>query len=226
MKPLKTILFIIVLLAIGYFLLPYVKLNSKTSDQANQNQNTDNTNNQPVAVATFTSDTLGVKFDYAPDQDGDGKADTDVKEMGDKIYVYYTASPVEQGQWVQEFSKDANATLLASIQKQFLTSYPAKDCYPLSLADYYKSYDAAAPTLPDNVEVAVIAYPKATDPNAPFWQNSDKCPAQYSATNGASYFWMDKTHPNKYFFFNIGQYPIFADNDGQKVWQDTLTVIK
>ncbi|MBX4204748.1 MAG: hypothetical protein KW788_00995 [Candidatus Doudnabacteria bacterium] len=224
MTTLKTIIFVVVLLAIGYFLLPYVKI--KPKDQGTTQTNTGNSNNNQDTVKTFTSDSLGVKFTYSADQDGDGKTDTDAKEAGDKIYVYYTANPMEQGQWVQGFTKDPKDTLIASIQKKFLANYSVKDCYPLTLADYYKSYDADAPVIPENQEVAVIAYPKSTDPNAPFWQNADKCPPVYSASNGASYFWMDKSHPDKYFFFSIGQYALFADQEGQKAWQDTFAVTK
>src|SRR5204862_409224 len=98
---LKTTIFVIVLLLLGYFLLPYVKIKPKPAPvpSSQQSANTD-------SIQTFSSDDFGVKFKYNQDQDGDGKLDTAVKEVGDKIYVYYSQMPPEQGQWVQKFSKD------------------------------------------------------------------------------------------------------------------------
>jgi hypothetical protein len=215
-EHIKTIIFVVVLLVIGYFLLPYVKIKPKPAA-------TGQDNGQVAAGSkTFSSDSLGAKFSYNNDQDGDGKLDTTAAESGDKAYVYYTASPMEQGQWVQKFSKDPNESLTAAIQKQFLTNYPAKDCYPMTIPDFYKRYEATPPTLPANIEEAVIAYPMTTNPDAPFWQNGAKCPQPYTAANGISYFWMDTNRKDRFYFFNIGQYAIFADSTGQKTWQDTF----
>uniref|UniRef100_A0A7C4R5K1 Uncharacterized protein n=1 Tax=candidate division CPR3 bacterium TaxID=2268181 RepID=A0A7C4R5K1_UNCC3 len=53
------------------------------------------------------------------------------------------------------------------------------------------------------------------------------CPVGYSLANGARYFMMDKNHPDRFFFFSIGQYGIMLDpNDMQnsKLWQETVVV--
>lgn len=221
MSPIGKVILVLVLGVVGYLLLPYVKIDKKPA--SNQNQSNNNSNDP---VKTFTSEDLALRFKYNTDQDADGKPDTAAEQVGDKVYVYYTAAAKESGQWVQKFSKDANETLEDSIKRQFLQNYDSKDCYALSLADYYKSYDVTAPQLPDNVAEAVIAYPKATDPNDPFWKNSEKCPKDYSATNGLSYFYMDKNHADKFYFFSIGQYGIAADAKNQQAWQDTFEVIK
>jgi hypothetical protein len=227
MKPLQQVILVIVLLVVGYFLLPFVKTNKQNNPPPQTTDNSQNPGQQPQsAVKTFTSDDLGISFTYNADQNADGSADTTAKQSGDKAYVYYSASPMEQGQWVEKFSKDPKDSLTAAIQKQFLTKYSSKDCYALNLTDYYKNFQVEPPNLPANVQEAVIAYPQPADPADPFWQNAAKCPPTYSATNGISYFWMDSNHPNEYFFFSIGQYAIFADTTGQKNWQDTFTVTK
>lgn len=222
MNTIKTVILVIALLAIGYVLLPYVKINPKTNNsQNNQNQNNQQT---PSHIQTFKSDNLGISFQYNDDQDNNGAADTSATESGTKAYVYYTAGGQESGQWVEKFTKDPSDSLTVAIQKQFLKNYSSKDCYPLTLQDYYKSFDVAEPALPTGISEAVIAYPPATDPNAPFWQNADKCPQVYSATNGISYFYMDQAHPDRYYFFSIGQYAIFSDTSGKQTWQNTFQV--
>ena len=175
---------------------------------------------------TFSSDQLGITFKYHPDQDGDGQPDTAVKEAGDKVYVYYSAASPEDGQWVQEFHKDASDNLAAAVKKQFLLNYSEKDCYAQDLADYFRSFDVDPPKIRDNFSEVIISYPKPTDPEAPFFQNADKCPKTYTFTNGLSYFLMDKNHPDKFFFFSIGQYAILADPAKSVTWQDTFEVTK
>jgi len=225
MSIVKKILFVIVLLALGYFLLPYVKVKPKAPAN-NNNQDNNQKSQSNTSMKTFVSDAFGAKFDYAPDQDGDSKADTDVKEQNDKIYVYYTAGPVEQGQWVQKFTKDPNVKLTDAVAAQFLKNISDKDCFATDMSDFYTKYGAAAPPLPEGKERVIIAYPFPTDTTQPFDQNASKCPQGYSLTNGLSYFEMDKNHPDKYYFFSIGQYAIFANPSTQTTWQDTFQVTK
>ncbi len=225
MQYLKTAILVLVLLVIGYLLLPYVKIAPK-NPAPKQNNSDQQSQNSQGQIVTFTSDDLGISFKYNNDQDGDGKADTTAKQAQDKVYVYYTASPMEQGQWVQEFKKSPSDSLTTAIQKQFLTSYSSKDCFAQTLQDYYASYGVATPTIPAGVSEAVIAYPKTTDPNAPYWQNASKCPQTYTVSNGISYFYMDQNHPDKFFFFSIGQYGIMADMTRQQTWQETFQVNK
>lgn len=218
---LRTAILVVALLVVGYFLLPYVKIHPKSP--ATQ---TPNPSDSQSAAKTFSSDILGISFKYMPDQDGDGKADTDVKETGDKVYVYYTATPAEQGQWVQEFSKDPTATLIDAVKKQFLANISEKDCFAVDLDQFYQQYGASVPPAEPNFVRAIIAFPFPADQTQPFDTNATKCPATYRLSNGLSYFAMDKNHPDKYFFFSIGQYGIMADTGGQKTWQDTFTVTK
>jgi hypothetical protein len=223
MNYLKTIILVVILLVIGFFLLPYVKV----KPQSTGNNTSGNTPTPPPSsITTYSSDNLDISFTYNPDQDADGTADTAVKEMNGKVYVYYAASSAEQGQWVEQFPKDPKDSLTVAITKKFLTNYPSKDCFSQTLQDFYKSFGVTAPTLDANIQEAVIAFPRpADDTNADdFFAAAAKCPATYTETNGISYFWMDTNHPDKYYFFSIGQYAIFADTAGQKTWEQTVKV--
>ncbi|HEX5429598.1 MAG TPA: hypothetical protein VFX17_00785 [Patescibacteria group bacterium] len=231
----KTIILVVVLLAVGYFLLPYVKNYPKHPTPSSQTSSTSGTNSSSSnsssstsssnGIQTFTSSNLGVSFQYNPDQDGDGTADTTAAESGDKVYVYYTASPMEQGQWVEKFTKDPSMSLADAIQKQFLSGVSSTDCFVADMDSFYTQYGAQAPASPQNFERDIIAYPFPTDPNQPFDANASKCPATYSlSSSGLSYFAMDKNHPDQYYFFNIGQYAITADTQGQLAWQDTFEI--
>jgi hypothetical protein len=209
------ILFLIALAAVAVFYVTHHKVaQAPANDQPAD----------PTKPKTYFSDKLGISFQYLPDQDADGKADSAVWEENDKIYVYYSAMDPKQGQWVQEFKKDAGDTLAQAVQKQFLKDVSATDCFVKDFNQFYSEYGAPTADLPANVEKALIAYPIDVNSEAPFWQNSDKCPKDYSLSNGISYFYMDKNHPDKFFFFSIGQYGILADTEKNLTWQDTFQV--
>ena len=221
MNYLKTFILFVVLAAAGYFLLPYVHWNNKTTN------NTNNTDSPPVITTqTYNSDALSASFNYYPDQDADGKVDTAVKESGDKIYVYYTQQQAEQGQSVQEFTKDPKDTLEAAISKKFLSGISPDDCYVTDFAAFFKKYSQEVPPTPTGISKDIIAYPFPADTTQPYDANAGKCPEAYRLSNGLSYFYMDQAHPDKYYFFNIGQYGIAADKDSQTGWQDTFKVTK
>jgi hypothetical protein len=214
----KTIL-VLVLLVIGYFLLPYVKPNQRLSNVQDQNNTSD------PGVQKFTSEKLGITFQYYTDQDGNGETETGVSEQDDKVYVYYLPAPVTEGQWVQSFTKNPDEDLDTAIKNMFLKGISETDCY---ITEY-----PISETPQENIVTRQIAYPiDSTDPNATLeelMKNRAKCPQDYSLTNGIQYFWMDKNHPDKFFFFAIGQYGILAESYkpdvNLKTWQDTFQVI-
>jgi hypothetical protein len=171
---------------------------------------------------SYFSTKLGVRFNY---METDYQLGTDysqkigVKELGDKIYVYYANSKPTDGQWVQVMAKDKSDGLMEAIQKKFLTGYDPRKCYvgylDLSTADY-----------PSNLEFATINFPPTSDPDAPAWDNAKYCPQNYTTTNGISYFAYDKNFPDRFMYFSIGQYNISADEnyvDG-KSWQQTFQI--
>lgn len=162
------------------------------------------------AVKTYYSKKLGVKFDYPANI-------SSVKEVGNKIYVYYSDSAYSEGQYVEIFSKNKKDTVEKAIEKRFLKNYPKEKCFVKN-----GSKNAAYPS--SYVKVPGISYPK-TETDGPFWENSKYCPPNYSETNGIIYFLGDKSHPNQFAFFSIGQYRIVL-SDGDKDWQDTFRFVE
>ncbi len=155
---------------------------------------------------TYSSKSLGINFKY-------DSSNTGVEEKGDKIYVYRGKKDLDNAQYVEVFSKDPKLTLQEAIKNKFLKKYSEKNCYPQTV-----SRDKVS----GNFEGAIIAFPVSNSQNnnaGPWWQNADKCPKTYTETNGAAYFVMDKKHPDKFLFLNIGQYGIPVNG---KNWQDTI----
>ncbi len=56
---------------------------------------------------------------------------------------------------------------------------------------------------------------------------ADRCPRPYTVAGGEVYFMADSLHPDRFFFFKIGQYSIFGVGPGAYglPWQDTLRVL-
>lgn len=163
-------------------------------------------------VKTFKSTTLGVSFRYIASQ-GDP-----IVVVGNKIYVGGNT-----GQSVEEFTKDPQDSLTVAIQKKFLPG-TLKDKCPVS--SHMVSF--VGDTTPANFETASINFnftpTGLDDPRIA----SSPCPEQYRATNGVRYFLIDKNHPDRFFFFDIGQYAIFAEpfsGSGEPdKWQETFAV--
>lgn len=166
----------------------------------------------------YQSDKLGVQFNYKPSY-----FDTTIstKEVGNKIYVYASNTKAEDGQYLEEFSKEPQDSLELAIKKKFLAGYSESDCFVEKL----KNDNGFGNLYPDSYELATISYPLPTDTNLPFFANAEKCPAIYSKTNGINYFVYDKNHADKYLFVSVGQYAIDSGIEG-KVWQHTIRFIK
>lgn len=171
----------------------------------------------------FNSQKLGVSFDYAKAPNPSSTQQVKTLEEGNKVYVYVdNGTDPHTGQWVEVFQKNPTQTLTDAIKQRFLATYPDKNCFIRTQITYP---DAVA--LPSGYEVAEITFPTVTDTQAPWWENSAKCPPVYTTTNGISYFLMDTRYPNKYAYFSIGQYGIPAGTDNpQELWQDTFRFVK
>lgn len=178
----------------------------------------------PVAVIpkqkyenTFTSESLGIEFNYATYADPEKTQKIAVTEQEDRVVVHFAASPSSQGQFVQVFSKDPSDTLEDAIKKRFLSGIDSEDCFVNVSAD------------PNNKDMirASISYPWP-DQNEPKFMFGEECPDEYKETNGIRYFLMDQNHASQFAFLSIGQYAIPADfsNNLMVGWQDTLKFIK
>src|SRR3990167_160373 len=85
-----------------------------------------------------------------------------------------TATKIDlDGQSIEVFTKDPKLTLAEAIKSKFLQGYNSNDVS------------------------AGISFPPTNDPDAPWWQNSDKCQQYYSETNAVQYFLMNKDVPGK-----------------------------
>lgn len=163
-------------------------------------------------VKVFTSTDLKISFQYQEMQNDEKFA---TKQTGNKVYVYQAKFPVDQGQYVEVFSKDKADDLKTAIEKKFLANYSKNDCF----AEIVKN-PVAGQTLPASYVMAQISYPPSDSDTGPFWENADKCPSSYTTTNGIAYFLMDTVHPETFVFFSIGQYAI---NAGPSLpWQSTI----
>ena len=161
----------------------------------------------------YTNPQLGISFKFPEKIDGDK---IDVKEVGNKIYVYNTAFPYNQGQYVEVFQKTPVDTLEVAIQKQLLGNISKDDCFvkdakPDNAANY-----------PDNFKVKTLGYPVDEDSDVPAFAQDNDCPSPYAESNGLSYFLGDTLHPKIFLFFSIGQQAFVVDEKTSKTWQDTI----
>lgn len=163
-------------------------------------------------VKTYTSQKLGVKFQYNAQPDATTTAG--VKEVGKKIYVYAGTMVPESGQSVEVFAKRTDETLEASIRRQILADYPSPVC----------TIEVTPSNIRGGYQVAEISYPKSSDMEDPWFSNYQLCNPNYDQTNGLRYFLYDPKHPDMFVFLSIGQYGILAHD--LVPWQDTLTFLR
>ena len=161
----------------------------------------------------YTNPQAGISFIFPAKFAGET---LDVKESGDKIYVYDTKYPYTQGQYLEVFQKNPADTLEQAIQKQFLANISPKDCFVKD-----EKPDQGA-NFPVNYQVKTLGYP--VDPNSelPFFAQPNKCPVPYAQTNGMLYFLGDTKHPKIFLFFSIGQQNFPIAENSQISWQDTI----
>ncbi len=178
-------------------------LQSKTSSTVQQVKNYPGTKE-------FTSPKLKIVFNYLPSVNG---MTVNVQEIGDKVYVNLGDRKIEDGQFVEVFSKSPSDSIKEAVKKQFLSGKSNTECFVVDSPAVFKNY-------PSNYQAVEISFPKPTDSNEPWWSGTDKCSADYAQTNGIRYFLGDSLHPEMLLFFSIGQYSINAGTD--LTWQDTI----
>jgi hypothetical protein len=164
-----------------------------------------------AGVKTYTSQKLGVKFQYNSKPHENMTAG--VKESGNKIYVYAGTMAPESGQSVEVFAKRADETLEQSIRRQILADYPSSVC----------RIEIAPSNIQGGYQVAEISYPRSSDTEDPWFSNYQLCNPGYDKTNGIRYFLYDPKHADMFVFLSIGQYAIPAHD--LIPWQDTLTFL-
>lgn len=165
-------------------------------------------------VYEYTSPQHGLRFMYvSPSQGG-----MHVFEEDTRICVTYDThdSGCEKGQSLQIFTKEEKHTLSAAITAQLLQEIPKAQCYVEALTGGKYSKPRSTFTY------AQIAYPnKATDEDPFSLSTAKNCPEAYRAMNGVRYFAMDRKYPEKFLFFNIGQYAI-SSGEKDQTWDETV----
>jgi hypothetical protein len=138
------------------------------------------------------------------------------QENANTIYVYATNTQPSSGQSVEVFNKEPGDDIKQAITKRFLQGINANDCFVKISPNG---------NLPANFVKATIGYPIPQNADQPNWTYGENCPENYKESNGIAYFLMDKNHPDRLFYFSIGQYGIEASTGNQnRLWQDTIQV--
>ena len=168
-------------------------------------------------VFEYTSPTLGIQFTYVSPEQGA----MHVLEQEDTVCVTYdiTDTACEKGQSLQIFTKEEKQTLAAAITAQLLGNIPKAQCYvePLTRGKYSRPRTTFT--------YAQISYPNKATNDDPFSLSTAKnCPEAYRAMNGIRYFAMDRKHPEKFIFFNIGQYAI-SSGEKDQTWDETVRFV-
>ena len=166
--------------------------------------------------ATFTSQALGIRFDYPAALDG---RRVGVKETGDKVYVSIEPLQPEAGQWVQVYRKTPAQSLEDAIRQQVLKGVSAQDCPVVSSDD-----PVAGQVNPPTFRFARIDVPRTPGEDyESLIAKAKKCPQPYAAIGGMAYFLADTAHPDRFLFFSIGQYVIPLGKD--RTWQSSIVFL-
>lgn len=225
------VVIVILLGTVGYF--AFVKKSEPIAQQSTSTQIINPTKTPITTLTPVTQQNLNSIFELSK------------KEAGTKIYyseklgvgftylspsANYTPKITESaskinldGQTIEVFTKDPKLTLAEVIKSKFLQGYNSNDCF-------VKTYETSEQKLSTYVS-AGISFPPTNDPDAPWWQNSDKCPQHYSETNGVQYFLMNKDVPGKFLFVRIGQDSAASDGtpltaDGGFNWSHSIRILK
>lgn len=161
----------------------------------------------------FVSPKLWISFLYG---ETTGVPKILTKEEGDKVYIYadyhYPGFDYHKdAPYVQVFQKDPQDDLATSIKKTILKGYSQSNCF----------IQTPARNVPGNslYQTASINFPRSNSPTQTMI-NAAKCPFPYTQISGEFYFAVDKNHPERFVFFDIGTSNFAATSLG--TWNETL----
>jgi hypothetical protein len=192
---------------------PVAEMSLKSSGQT-----TELKTDEEGTVYQYNSSSLGLTLNYLSPRQGA----MHVLEHGNTLCVTYDINDhgCVKGQSVEVFNKEEKATLQVAIEQQLLQEIPKAQCYVELLRGGKYSKPKTTFTF------AQIAFPNKATADDPFSLSTAKnCPEKYRAMNGVRYFAMDKKHPEKFFFFNIGEYAIGSGQKDQ-TWDETVKFIE
>ena len=202
MKTIISIVVVLVLLAGAYVLWPMLR-----ASQTETPSPTPVVSPRVGESRTYTSTALGISFQYISRQTED--VTFAVRETGDRISIYNTKMTPEDGQFVKRFTKKTDETFKESIQRQILAGYTG-DC----------TIELSRSNIISTAWIAEIGYPEPTNPDDAPWANAKYCNDEYAKTNGIRYFLYEDAYPDRFYYFDIGQYSIFGHDEIP--WQYTI----
>jgi cytoskeletal protein RodZ len=179
-----------------------------TTDKKPYTENTNITNQKK-----YINPQLGISFLYLSIDPLDNTATFATKEVGNKVYVYNTKYSYESGQYVEVFNKNSDLTLKEAINKTFLENYSQDKCVV--------STNESSNKYPSTYTLATIKVPGEFTDMLDMSERVKNCPKIYTQFGGSAFFLMDQQHPDKFVFFSIGQYGIFANEDNT-MWEATI----
>jgi len=166
----------------------------------------------------FISPKLGISFLYLNTADSKSPK-TLTKQESDKVYIYedftYPGFDYHQEEYVEVFRKSPSDDLETAIKKTILRGYSEQDCF-VQDTDPYANY-----IHPQSYTTAMISFPQGTTLTEAYTAAS-KCPMPYTRNYGEKYFLMDKNHPDRFVFFNIGESTFPAESNQSIVWDETI----
>jgi hypothetical protein len=161
----------------------------------------------PADSKTYKNNQYGFQFLYPEKKSPQNVYITE----GNKVYVNIKGGT----QSVEIFSKDENESFESAIKRIILKNFPSTDCKveigTISANNYHGQYQKAE-----------ISYPAPINSADPFWKNSALCNSAYDKTNGLRYFAYDPSIPDKFAFFDVGQFAITISENSSIPWQDTF----
>jgi hypothetical protein len=197
---------------------PMLAMSLKSSGSSGQT--TELKTDEEGTVYQYTSSNLGLTLNYVSPKQGA----MHVLEQNNALCVTYDINDYDcvKGQSVEVFNKEEKATLQVAVAEQLLQDIPKTECYVELLRGGKYSKPKSTFTF------AQIAFPNKATSDDPFSLSTAKnCPEKYRATGGRGvrYFSMDKKHPQKFFFFNLGEYAIGSGQKDQ-TWDETVKFIE
>ncbi|MGE5426229.1 MAG: hypothetical protein ACM3PZ_04080 [Bacillota bacterium] len=213
MKKMAVAVILLILACGAYYLYKYPSFLQRPSSDTEEGMSLEEAlsldDKQPGTKAYY-SENLGLAFTYLPDEN----YNPEIRGEGNKLIV--------GDQEAEVFQKDPALSLQEAIEANFLVGYDPSQCFVKILSKEEREQK------PDSYEAAVISFPHLEDANLPWWSNGDKCPTEYSETNGLQYFLMNKEVPSKYLFVRVGQSAGVLDGIAEPLgnWTRSLRVVK
>lgn len=186
----------------------------------------------PLPYTTYTSNKLGISFDYIPFFPGSVGEYWYVKEIGRTVYLYWMPGQNKPFSGsdeeflkdemhinrfsVEVFDKDPNLSLEENIKQKFLESVNQSECF-VSSQIYSRSQSSIL------YQTATINIPRnAGQTRKQLESLTAKCPKYVNSFDSMRYFVTNPSNTSKLLFVSVGQSNVLA-HDGL-TWDKTIKI--